>query len=148
MSLLLFANEPINLSSSKDFDNCSFAMDDFESTMFKKNDNDEKLRQRTQILLDRNMLLTVSNCQKLDVIIFPISTSNNDVNVVNCIQHETSLKFINDLISVTDGQTCLDTTTFQQQSSVTSFKISFELRLELLCGLDNMFDLTTIKRMR
>jgi len=185
ISLLLFANEPTNPSSSKqqDSDNYSFTMDDFESTIFKKNDNNDKLRQRIQILLDRNIPLTMSNCQKLDIPIPPISTSNNDVNIIKYNQYKSSLKFIDDLISMTDGQIYLDTTTSQQkqQSSVTSFKlpkyppiniqksltrigigkdtvcradakviqkISSGLRLELLYGLDNIFDLTTKKRIR
>ena len=163
MSSLLFANEPTTPSSStqQDFDNCSHAMDDFDSTMFKKNDNNDKLRPSMQILLVRNVPLTVSNCQKLDMPVFPISTSNNDVNIFKYNQHEPFLKFICDLVSMINGQTYLVTTIFQQKqhSSVTSFKvcradakvipkISSGLRLDLLCGLDNAFELTTKKRMR
>ena len=126
ISLLMFAQQPTNEQQNDD-NSYSYTMDDFETTIFNNDSNNEKLKQRIQILLDRNIPLTISNCQKLDI---PVPPIHNDDSIIRYNQYKTSLKFIDDLISMTDGQIYLDTTTAttnantkqNQSSSLSSFK--------------------------
>merc|ERR1711923_427808 len=108
MTLLILANEPKEpIQTSQEERN--FTIDDFKP-YFKSN---PKFKTRLELLLQKNIPLNLQNCKKLNIPTPKITSSHtkSKQQIKEWNEYTTSLKFIDDLISMTDGQIYLQTTT-------------------------------------